>query len=566
MNRIFVMMVAGGVCVSAYCGIWDTIKSAGKSAADVVDEAVDTTSKIATNSLQVMNVEQKSIRSEPVAHRSQRRPSQFVGQPTTDKTRRPRSLRQNVDVRKGREVAREDASTFARKNRYYIFLREWEQLQAKYERRLSQSEDAGRQVIRVEQNDAEVEEIIPAPGWEEQAYRFYGTSRLKLPKTDALLDQWIKATRQAYAKEYAKQAAEREAVLAKERAERETRLAKERAEREAALAKEKAEREAMVKWVDEQLALSREFKKWAIEVVNDKAHDFKVISFIEDQETSVRLRQAIISISKELPDSVDRYRCLGDEQLRRTLKSHVDGICAIKESINVKLASLKKEDELIRALRQTWRPANVDTNRPAVGTLKLGASLFEAAQCLCQEDYMKVGTEGRRRVYGLPKLGQLEDVRLDFREVSATQGLFLVRGAYAVPKSVSYDDVVKQCARELGGSPTRKTKSEMVGFAMDDLRKRNQWAAWQLEYYSARAKRHEGQKRKGNANRYKTLAKETAARYKAKELILVETMLSDNGYEVRVISNVGGKTVGRVLIQDMMALKECEKQGGQEGK
>lgn len=320
MNRIFVMMVAGGVCASAYCGIWDTIKSAGKSAADVVDEAVDTTSKIATNSLQVMNVEQKSIRSEPVAHRSQRRPSQFVGQPTSDKTRRSRSLRQNGDVRKGREVAREDASTFARKNRYYIFLREWEQLQAKYERRLSQSEDAGRQVIRVEQNDAEVEEIIPAPGWEELAYRFYGTSRLKLPKTDALLDQWIKATRQAYAKEYAKQAAEREAALAKERAEREAVLAKERAEREAALAKqaaereamlakEKAEREAMVKWVDEHLALSREFKKWAIEVVNDKAHDFKVISFIEDQETSVRLRQAIISISKELPEITQGF-CL----------------------------------------------------------------------------------------------------------------------------------------------------------------------------------------------------------------------------------------------------------------
>ena len=772
MNRIFAMIVVGGVCASTHGGIWDNIKSVGKGVTDSVDRIVDATNEVATNSFpaveispsqsQSARVEQSAIArlrpqvtAQPVglcptqaptvlqlsspSRKGMIRTEQVLEETPNQRPNsrfRPRSETYSRQISNSRSLSHErsDSTSAADKNRhkkYHEFLQEWDKLQSEYESMLPYSADSENRVIRIDLNDADVEAIPRESAIESRlANRLYGNYTLRCPKTDALLDKWMLETRQAYAKEretlalakkryekyYAflcewdKLQSDYEKLLSQStdsenrviridlndsdvenisfgnRMERnqamnlasrlhgshtlrcpktdalldkwmlETRQAYAKERETLALAKKRYEKyhaflqewdklqseyekmssrfavsevsviridlndadvenisfgdwqerdqtmilvgrlqdsrtlrcpktdallekwiretrqayakacekyETQIKWVEERLAMVRELKKSLIKQANAKTNDIQVIIFADGKESVHALHQTLLSAFNGLSDDVDSY--LKDKSLRDDLQQKIDSINGVLENVRTRIANLQRESESIRALRQTWRPANSDTNRPAIGPVKLGASIYEAALLLCHEDYIKMGSINTKsethpkRVYAISLLGQQGDVTLEFMGTATTQGVFFVRGTYTVPKSFSYDTFVKHCAQELGGNPQKKTEENLIGFDMDDLRQRNHWAAWQIEYYENRAKQLHAQNRQKAAAKQESLVNKAGKRYKAKELIVSTTTLSSNGYETRILSDIGGKTVDRVWIEDVTALKECDK-------
>lgn len=668
MNRIFAMIVVGGVCASTHGGIWDNIKSVGKGVTDSVDRIVDATNEVATNSFPAVEISPSQSAQVGQSDSPQSRPREttkpvglYPKQPpiapqTSASTRRgmiraeqvheatpiqqPNSRFRPRNETYSRQISdshsqpheRNDSSSSAdekRHKKYHEFLWEWDKLQTEYEEMLPYSADSEKRVIRIDLNDADVEAIPRESAFEfGLASKFYGNYTLRCPKTDALLDKWIQETRQAYAKE-------RETLsLAKKRYEKyhaflqewdklqseyekmssrfavsevsviridlndsdvenisfgdwqerdqtmilvgrlqdsrtlrcpktDALLEKWIRETRQVYAKASEKYETQIKWVEDRLAMVRELKKSLIKQADAKTNDIQVIIFADGKESVHALHQTLLLAFNGLSDDVDSY--LKDKSLRDDLQQKIDSINGVLENVRTRIANLQRESESIRALRQTWRPANSDTNRPAIGPVKLGASIYEAALLLCHEDYIKMGRINTKsethpkRVYAISLLGQQGDVTLEFMGTATTQGVFFVRGTYTVPKSFSYDAFVKHCAQELGGNPQKKTEKKLIGFDMDDLRQRNHWAAWQIEYYENRAKQLHAQNRQRAAVKQESLVNKAGKRYKAKELIVNITTLSSNGYETRILSDIGGKTVNSVAIEDMTALKECDK-------
>lgn len=194
---------------------------------------------------------------------------------------------------------------------------------------------------------------------------------------------------------------------------------------------------------------------------------------------------------------------------------------------------------------------------PGVG---LGDSLFKVLCCLKGATRMVIRPNEyeKSEVYGQTHVivsqsqatKEFENFRLDFGAFSETQEVFLVRAKFGYVQDTELKAAVDGFKRMLPNSASCKEERQIVGYYEDELKGRNPWAAWQLEYYRERANTlKDDELRKKNLG----LVDFTLNHYRAIPFFREKVTLEGAGYGIVVLTHPGRDVVEDVMLEDRVA-------------
>lgn len=429
----------------------------------------------------------------------------------------------------------------AHRNKYYKFLAEWEKLQSDYEKLMTRFGKTDLTLVSVPQNESDNDKIsnqidpVISHRFSEKLKQHYGRSGIGrwdflCPKTDEAIDVWGAETRKKFEQEmkpYLEIVADVENAL-----------------------KEVASWRKALK--DGGGSSGRKFS--ALTFV-----DFRSAELVENKIT------AALKNAESVPSDADSY--LLNESLRTKLHQIADELKSANAKMTTVLASAENVSKEMAQKMASWHSHDGWTNVPVIVGIQLGTGAYDVGMALSDSLFAQRDVDADKaafpcqRVYEtsvLRKFPTVKDIKLEFGGFSPTQGLALVRGQYAFGDVISYESVVGKYAKGLPSSIKPKVAREVVGYDLDELRRRDAWAAWQVDYYSARGEWLSENKEDEIADVNRNLAKKTAECAKAQKFWISATTISADGYKVQINSAVGEKFASKVVIEDSLAISKLK--------
>lgn len=425
-------------------------------------------------------------------------------------------------------------TTIARRTKFYEFLNQWAKLQDDYVQLLSLFDIEDVEFLAADMDGdvdlvGEVEECRIRREFYPVLAKHFNTGNFKLvfkcPRTDAALELWIGKVSKHYESKT-------------------------------------AEYRAKIDEVKKELCT---FKSFAA-VLRGKTGalaDIGALALadpVKYDELNGRIKR-LVDKGKLMPLEIKPY--LSNEQLKGELVALVKLMDEISASASVAMKEFEEQGKASDALYAEWHKDIVLTNVPGVAGVGLGSSLYVASKKLVSNvANIRVFTDQEASYKGqrsylfnsISKFPALENIYYEFGGDLKTQGLCFVKGSYSFKDEMPYKDVVASYHKRMPHSPSEIAEKKIIGHDIDELRSRNRWAAWQVDYYTRRAESStQGMQKKQIAAK-----DDIIRRYKARPLIVCVTTLKAAGYEVQIISDVNEVNAKCVLMKDDIALSKLK--------
>lgn len=261
----------------------------------------------------------------------------------------------------------------------------------------------------------------------------------------------------------------------------------------------------------------------------------------------------------ELPPEVDDEATQRVAELKHSINQIQDDLMAVVNDAKERGEANRRLLVSLHASSSGMNDVNVE-QLTLVPEVCLGDSLFSV---LCNlkgmvRTVVRPSENEAREMYGqthvifpqIPDMNGLENLQLDFGSFGETQEVFLVRAKFEYARDAELKSVVDRFKRMLPNSVSYNEERQIVGYDEEELKSRNPWAKWQLEYYRERAKSLESDELK---KKNLALVDFIFDHYHAIPFLRKKVTLKCAGYGVEMVTRPGGDIVESVTFEDILA-------------